>query len=47
MNFEDTNQKFGWINEESGEKMDKKNKKFVELNLAFKQCKFTVNFIDI
>ncbi|ADZ65059.1 hypothetical protein BUI56_11510 [Lactococcus lactis subsp. lactis] len=22
-------------------------KKFVELNLAFKQCKFTVNFIDI
>ncbi|ATF41567.1 hypothetical protein CO680_05615 [Weissella paramesenteroides] len=28
MNFEDTNQKFGWINGESGEKMDKMNKKF-------------------
>ncbi|MGK4018086.1 hypothetical protein AB0Y21_07440 [Weissella paramesenteroides] len=28
MNFEDTNQKFGWINGESEEKMDKKNKKF-------------------
>jgi len=28
LNFEDTNQKFGWINGESEEKMDKKNKKF-------------------
>ncbi|HCN54831.1 hypothetical protein WZ78_09820 [Leuconostoc mesenteroides subsp. dextranicum] len=46
MNFEDTNQKFGWINEESGEKMAKKNKKFgfwdkLSMLLALSQLLFS------
>ncbi|WP_273716067.1 hypothetical protein [Leuconostoc mesenteroides] len=46
MNFVDTNQKFGWINEESGEKMAKKNKKFgfwdkLSMLLALSQLLFS------
>jgi len=46
LNFEDTNQKFCWINEESGEKMDKKNKKFgfwgkLSMLLALSQLLFS------
>ncbi|MBS1007967.1 hypothetical protein JK160_03760 [Leuconostoc suionicum] len=46
MNFVDINQKFSLINEESGEKMDKQNKKFgfwdkLSMLLALSQLLFS------